>query len=226
MIEIANLYKSFGSKEVLSDVNLRFDAGKVYGIVGENRAGKTTLFRSVAGMEVFEGEIKSDLRPLKNHLGFLTTEPWFMSKITGKEYIQLLCNARQVYDLDIEARNVFDLPLNQYASTYSTGMKKKLALTAILLQNNQYFILDEPFNGVDIQSNLLITEIILKLKSLNKTVLLSSHIFSTLHETCDEIHVLSKGKITRSVLKPDFEKLGEEMKEVLIGNRINQLELK
>lgn len=226
MIEIANLYKSFGSKEVLSDVNLRFDAGKVYGIVGENGAGKTTLFRSIAGMEVFEGEIKSDLSPLKNHLGFLTTEPWFMSKITGKEYIQLLCNARQVYDLDIEARNVFDLPLNQYASTYSTGMKKKLALTAILLQNNQYFILDEPFNGVDIQSNLLITEIILKLKSLNKTVLLSSHIFSTLHETCDEIHVLSKGKITRSVLKPDFEKLGEEMKEVLIGNRINQLELK
>jgi ATPase subunit of ABC transporter with duplicated ATPase domains len=87
--------------------------------------------------------------------------------ITGKEYIRLLCNARGKTNLDIDSKNIFDLPLNQYASTYSTGMKKKLAITAILLQENDYFILDEPFNGVDIQSNVILTEIILKLKELN-----------------------------------------------------------
>jgi ABC-2 type transport system ATP-binding protein len=64
---------------------------------------------------------------------------------------------------------------------------KKLALTAILLQENKFFILDEPFNGVDIQSNIIITEIIIKLKELGKTILISSHIFSTLNDTCDEI---------------------------------------
>jgi ABC-2 type transport system ATP-binding protein len=64
---------------------------------------------------------------------------------------------------------------------------KKLALTAILLQENKFFILDEPFNGVDIQSNIIITELIIKLKELGKTILISSHIFSTLNDTCDEI---------------------------------------
>jgi ABC-2 type transport system ATP-binding protein len=83
-------------------------------------------------------------------------------------------------------------------------MQKKLALTAILLQDNNYFILDEPFNGVDIQSNIIITEIIHKLKELDKTVIISSHIFSTLSDTCDEIHLLSNGSFIKSVQQVDF----------------------
>jgi ABC-2 type transport system ATP-binding protein len=128
--------------------------------------------------------------------------------------------------LDIDSKNIFDLPLNQYASTYSTGMKKKLAITAILLQENEYFILDEPFNGVDIQSNIILTEIILKLKELNKIVIISSHIFSTLSETCDEIHLLRKGEQIKSVQKSGFKNLEQEMKEMTIGNRIDKLDLK
>jgi ABC-2 type transport system ATP-binding protein len=146
--------------------------------------------------------------------------------ITGREYIRLLCNARGKTNLDIDSKNIFDLPLNQYASTYSTGMKKKLAITAILLQENEYFILDEPFNGVDIQSNIILTEIILKLKELNKIVIISSHIFSTLSETCDEIHLLRKGEQIKSVQKSGFKNLEQEMKEMTIGNRIDKLELK
>ena len=126
---------------------------------------------------------------------------------------------------DIESRNVFDLPLNQYATTYSTGMKKKLALTAILLQRNEYFILDEPFNGVDIESNILLTEIIHTLKKLGKTVIISSHIFSTLSDTCDEIHLLSEGSILKSVQRQDFESLETEMKQMIVGNRIEKLGL-
>jgi ABC-2 type transport system ATP-binding protein len=156
----------------------------------------------------------------------LLTDPFFFSKITGKEYIRLLCNARGKTNLDIDSKNIFDLPLNQYASTYSTGMKKKLAITAILLQENEYFILDEPFNGLDIQSNIILTEIILKLKELNKIVLISSHIFSTLSDTCEEIHLLRKGEQIKSVQKPEFKNLEEEMKEITIGNRIEKLELK
>lgn len=86
---------------------------------------------------------------------FLMTEPFFFAKITGTEYIRLLVNARSKKLTSLEESNIFDLPLNQYASTYSTGMKKKLALTAILLQGNDCFILDEPFNGADIQSNMV-----------------------------------------------------------------------
>ena len=195
-------------------------------IVGSNGAGKTTLFRCIAGLENYSGEIISQITPLKNHLGLLLTDPFFFSKITGKEYIRLLCNAREKKNIRIDQKNIFDLPLNQYASTYSTGMKKKLAITAILLQENEYFILDEPFNGVDIQSNIILTEIILKLKDLGKTVLVSSHIFSTLSDTCDEIYLLRKGEQIKSVQKEDFKNLEQEMKEITIGNRIDMLELK
>ena len=226
MIELKNLSKKYGSKEILNDITTTFEKGKVYGIMGENGAGKTTLFNCISGLEKFDGEINSELKILKNKLGFLTTEPFFFSKMTGKEYLQLLCNARNITIENFEVKNIFDLPLNQYASTYSTGMKKKLALTAILLQENTYFILDEPFNGVDIHSNILITEIIHKLKSLQKTILISSHIFSTLSETCDEILLLENGKFSKRILKENFTSFETEMKNFSIGNKIDRLNLK
>ena len=226
MIKIQDLHKKYGAKEVLKGINLTLQKGKIYGIVGENGAGKTTLFRCIVGLEKHQGSIESDFMPLKNHLGFFPTNPYFFPKITGHEYLQLLCNARNIKVKDLDSKNIFDLPLQQYAITYSTGMKKKLALTALLLQHNDYFILDEPFNGVDIQSNIIITEIIQQLKTLNKIVLISSHIFSTLKTTCDEIHLLQNGLFTKSVQQADFEKLEREMIDVTIGNSIAQLELR
>jgi len=226
MIKIKVLSKLFGNKEVLKNLSMEFSEGNVYGIVGENGAGKTTLFRCIAGLESYSGEIISDVKPLKNYLGLLLTEPFFFTMMTGREYIRLLCNARGKTNVDIDNKNIFDLPLDQYASTYSTGMKKKLAITAILLQENEYFILDEPFNGVDIQSNIILTEIILKLKELNKIVIISSHIFSTLSDTCDEIHLLRKGEQIKSVNKTGFKDLEQEMQEITIGNLIKNLELK
>ena len=225
MISIKGLSKNYGENEVLKNITLDFSEGKVYGVVGVNGVGKTTLFRCIAGLESYSGEIASSINPLKNHLGLLLTEPFFFSKMTGKEYIRLLCNARSVENNKLEEKNIFDLPLDQYVSTYSTGMKKKLALTAVLLQKNKVFILDEPFNGLDIQSNILLSEIILKLKALNKTVLISSHIFSTLSDTCDEIYLLKRGEQVRPVKKEDFRCLEEEIKSITIGNRIEKLEL-
>lgn len=226
MITIESLSKNFGSHQVLKDISIRFQTGGVYGIVGENGAGKTTLFNCIAGIEAHQGRITADHAPLKNHLGFLQTEPFFFSRITGEEYLRLLCQARHKSAEHSAQKNVFDLPLKQYAATYSTGMKKKLALMAILMQENDYFILDEPFNGVDIQSNLLITGIIHKLRELGKTILISSHIFSTLHETCDEIHLLQNGIFTKKVARSDFDLLEQEMKQVSIGNKIERMELK
>ncbi|MFM9952143.1 MAG: ATP-binding cassette domain-containing protein [Saprospiraceae bacterium] len=225
MIILENISKSYGNHQVLKDINLSYESGKVYGLVGENGAGKTTLFKCIAGLQEFDGVIKSQYLPLKNHLGFLQTDPYYFSKITGREYIQLLSNARNIPVKDIDEKNIFDLPLDQYASTYSTGMKKKLALMGILLQNNDFFILDEPFNGVDIQSNIIITEIIHQLKALNKTIVISSHIFSTLNDTCDEIHLLKHGQLVKTVMKSDFGLLEQEMKDFSIGNRVERLGL-
>ena len=226
MISLESLSKSFGKKTVLKDINLTFESGKTYGIVGSNGAGKTTLFNCIAGLETFKGSIKSKHEHPKNTLGFLPTHPYYFSKITGQEYINFVCQSRDISIENMASKNIFDLPLNHYATTYSTGMQKKLALTAILLQQNNWFILDEPFNGVDIQSNILITEILLHLKSLQKTIIMSSHIFQTLKDTCDEIFFLDKGQIEAHILKGQFEQFEAEMKTKFIGKKITELQLK
>lgn len=225
MISIKNLSKKYGQKKVLDSIDLEFEAGKVYGIVGENGAGKTTLFKCIAGLEHHSGEIHSQYESLKNHLGYLETAPHIMSLITGWEYLKFVSQAKNIEIENFEEQNIFNLPLNQYASTYSTGMKKKLALMAVLLCKNDILILDEPFNGVDIQSNMIIIEIIEELKKRKKTILISSHIFSTLSKTCDEIILLSKGKILKCASKEDYAYIENEMKEKAIGENLKKLDL-
>ncbi|MCB0631006.1 MAG: ATP-binding cassette domain-containing protein [Saprospiraceae bacterium] len=226
MITVKQLSKYYGNKLVLKAIDIEFMPGKVYGIVGENGAGKTTFFRCLAGLEDFEGQIISDRQPLRHHLGFLPTNPVFLSRITGWEYLKLLCIARDITADNFTEKNVFDLPLEQYATTYSTGMKKKLALLAILLQNNEVFVLDEPFNGVDIHSNMIISEIIRHLKAEGKTILISSHIFATLRENCDEIHLLREGRFAKRVTPPDFDQLDSEMRSFVVGDVWKRLGIK
>ncbi|WP_343563777.1 ATP-binding cassette domain-containing protein [Sphingobacterium sp.] len=223
MIELIHISKSFGQHQVLHELTFTFEDGKVYGIVGENGAGKTTLFRCIAGLETAMGKISAKPQPLKNHLGYLTSDPYFLSKLTGEEYIYLLTDARGKSIHNIEERNIFELPLKEYASSYSTGMKKKLALTATLLQDNSFYILDEPFNGIDLQSSIILTEIIRRLKAMHKTVLISSHIFSTLKDTCDEILLLEAGRISKTVKKEQFSNFEEEMKEKILKKDIDKL---
>lgn len=225
MIQLQNLVKNYGKLEVLKNINMNFKMGKTYGIVGENGAGKTTLFRCFAGLENFSGNINSPFNILKNHIGLMETNPYFLSRVTAKEHLQLICNARAISIENFEEKNIFDLPLNQYADTYSTGMKKKLALTSLLLQNNDILILDEPFNGVDIHSNILILEMIRKWKEAGKTLFISSHIFSTLEETCQEIYLLRAGQFVKKVEKDQFHELDKKMRDFMIGDRLKNMKI-
>ena len=225
MLEIKNLTKTYGNTVALENINLDFHPGKVYGIVGENGAGKTTLFKCIAGLESYQGNISSTFHPIKDHLGYLETNPIFMSYLTGWEYLKLLCKAKNITTENFEEQNLFDLPLLEYAENYSTGMKKKLALMGVLLRKNDIIILDEPFNGVDIQSNMLISEIISELKVLKKTILISSHIFSTLNESCDEIVLLSRGKVVKQVQKDNYAALEKSMKQTVVGDKLKNIML-
>ena len=108
-------------------------------------------------MEDFEGSIQSDYKLLKNEIAYLQAEPFLFSKMTGREYLQLVCNAKKIKNIDLDVKNIFDLPLDEYVEYYSTGMKKKLAINSVIIQGTEVYILDEPFNGLDIQSSMVIS---------------------------------------------------------------------
>lgn len=222
MIKLIDLTKSFGAKTVLDKISFTFKNGAVYGIVGKNGAGKTTMFRCISGLERYGGTIVAEEVPLKNHLIFLPTEPFFYKMMTGMEYVQFICNARQNRVNDILSKNIFNIPLKQYISTYSSGMKKKLALFAALLQNVDYYILDEPFNGIDFQSSLILFDIIELLKTkMNKTILISSHIFSTLKQSCDEIVLLGDATFKNHVNREEFDSLEKDIRSEVVEYNIN-----
>lgn len=223
MIQLVEISKAFGSHVVLDRLSFTFEDNRVYGIVGKNGSGKTTLFHCMTGLESCKGEIVSERRPLKNHIGYLPTELFFYKLMTGIEYVQFVCNARNQKIENIAARNIFELPLNDYISTYSTGMRKKLALFAILLQDVPYYIFDEPFNGIDFQSSVLVFDLIKALKQRGKTVIMSSHIYTTLTQTCDEICLLEDGNFKQQVLKADFDALEKSMHQEIVGNALDLL---
>ena len=220
MIQLKGISKSFGAKRVLQDIDMRCERGAVTGVVGANGAGKTTLFRCIAGLYSHDGELEYDRGELQHNIGFLTTNPEMLSLITGREYLRLLCAARSVECNNLDQQNLFDLPLDEYAETYSTGMTKKLALTGILIQKNDVFLLDEPFSGIDVQSNLVIKELIFRLKSLNKIVIMSSHIFSALNEVCDVLFYLDNGQIQDFAMKEDFRRIETQMMNREVTDRV------
>ncbi len=196
MLQIENLSKKYNHKTVLDNINLTLEPNKIYGIVGHNGAGKTTFFKCLLGIEKFQGKIReSRFDILKNYTGYLPADLFFFSRITAKEYLAFMLSGRQINikHIDIEKANIFKLPLNEYCSSYSTGMKKQLAFMAIMLQENAYYILDEPFNGLDLRSNLILKHTILSFKKTNRTIFISSHILSTLTEICDEIYAIKNG---------------------------------
>lgn len=226
MITIKNLNISYRKNEpVIDNLNLLIQDGMIHGIVGLNGAGKTTLLNSMFGLKnVDSGEVLNDGNKInKKSLAYLVTENFFYANITGREYLNLFSNK----EFDLEKWNLlFDLPLDHIIDGYSTGMKKKLALLGILKQDKPLLILDEPFNGIDIETCRIIRMILLRLKENGKTIIVTSHIIETLTNLCDLIHYLEKGKIKYSKDKEGFADFEREIFDKIENENIeiiNQL---
>ncbi len=215
MITINNLNISYsGNKKVIDSLKLKLKENTINGIVGLNGAGKTTLLNTIYGLKKQDsGEICYKGEKLtKKQMSYLVSENYFYSNITGREYLSLFKNNL----FDIERWNeLFLLPLDQIIDEYSTGMKKKLAFIAILKQNKPIMILDEPFNGLDIETCRIIRSILLNLKEKEKTIIITSHIIETLTNLCDYIHYLEEGKIKYSKEKYEFKEFEKEIFEFI-----------
>lgn len=224
MLTINEVCKSFGQKEVLKSLNLSLGGGLIHGLIGENGAGKTTLFECMNRLLSFQGSIQINA---PRGLGYLPTGLFFYPNMKGLEYVEFCLVARKLkvdYSLIHTMNALFELPLNQYALEYSTGMKKKLALMAIFLQNNDFIILDELFNGLDLTASIVLKKLILRFKENNKTVLLSSHILSSLTDICDQVHLLHDGSIERTYLPNDYQHLESNIIDLSIKDKMDIIE--
>jgi ABC-2 type transport system ATP-binding protein len=226
MLEARGLFKSFAGQVVLQHVDLTLRPGTLHGLVGANGAGKTTLLHCLYGLHpVTAGSIRETTgRSVRELTGMLPYEPYFYPRITGQEYVEFCLQARRrpVPDLREWAR-VLELPLDRYAEEYSAGMKKKLALLALLVQNFRYLILDEPFNGLDLSTNLLLMALLRQLRAQGVGILLTSHLLGSLTELCDEITVLTGGRVLRQYAAAEFHHLSLDLLDNLHQQKLASL---
>ena len=227
MLEIQRLRKAYGNHVVLHDVSLVLRPSTIHGLVGANGAGKTTLINCLYGLEMdFMGTIRDSAgRIVREHTGLLPYEPYFYPRLTGREYLEFCLQARGRPLIDFAGWNqLLELPLDQYADEYSAGMRKKLALLALLVQQFDYLILDEPFNGLDLEANLLLKEILRRLRARGTGILLTSHILGALTKTADEITVLVGGRVQRHYLAAEFGTLEQDLFNSLHREKLGLLE--
>ena len=226
MLEIRNLRKAYGSHIVLHDVSLTLRPGTIHGLVGANGAGKTTLINCLYGLESdFSGTIRDTAgSAVRERTGLLPYEPYFYPRLTGREYLEVCLQARGRLVVDFTGWNqLLELPLDQFADEYSAGMRKKLALLALLVQQFNYLILDEPFNGLDLEANLLLKEILKRLRDRGTGILLTSHILGALTETSDEISVLVGGRVQRHYTAAEFGTLENDLLDSLHREKLGLL---
>jgi ABC-2 type transport system ATP-binding protein len=220
MISIKDINFTYeGKSKVLHSLCLSLEENKIHGIVGLNGAGKTTLLNVIYGLlKVSSGTILIDDQKFsRKSIAYLVTENFFYSNITGREYLDLFNN--QKFNAD-QWNGLFELPLDHIIDGYSTGMKKKLAILGVLKQDKPIMILDEPFNGLDIETCRIIRSVLLKLSGKGKTILITSHVIETLTNLCDYIHYLENGTIKYSKEKHDFPEFERELFESIENKNI------
>lgn len=212
MLTIKNLTASYGKDSVLENLNLDIEEGMIHGLAGINGSGKTTLFHTIYGfIKPDAGTIQLNEQPLsRKKIAFLETQNYFYSNIKGKEYLDLFPDSTSTFSVKMW-QELFKFPLNDLIENYSTGMKKKLALTGILKLDKPILLLDEPFNGIDMEAVRIIEKLLLRLKEKGKTIIVTSHILETLTAICDQIHILENKNITRIYRKNEFEGIAHDI---------------
>ena len=207
ILSIKNLNKRFGSLQAVKNVSLEIQKGNVYGILGPNGSGKSTTLGIVLNVvnktsgeySWFDGTMQTH-EALKK-VGAIIERPNFYPYMTAKENLELVCkikgiNNAKVYE-KLELVGLLDRKNNKF-STFSLGMKQRLAIASALLNDPEILILDEPTNGLDPQGIHQIRDIIKLIAAQGTTILLASHLLDEVEKVCTHVLVLRKGEILYS----------------------------
>ncbi len=207
MIKINSVYKSFKDKEVLKDINLTINDGKVLGLCGINGAGKSTLLRIVSGVYtadsgevLIDNENVYDNEKVKKDIFFLPDEPYYDYNSTPESIVKIY-KAMYNLDLDVYFKNIehFKIPLKKKIIKFSKGMKRQVFISIAFAIKPKYLILDEAFDGLDPFARLYFKrEIVDMVEENNTTVIIASHSLRELEDICDTFAIIDKNKIAAS----------------------------
>lgn len=211
MLSITNFSKSYkGDKKAVDNLNLTVKAGDIFGFIGHNGAGKTTTIRAVAGVLDFEeGEIRINGKSIKKEpvackkvTAFIPDNPDLYEHLTGIGYLNFIGDIYEVKKFDRETliekyADAFELTSNlgDTISSYSHGMKQKLAITAALIHRPKLLILDEPFVGLDPKAAHTLKSIMAELCKGGSAIFFSTHVLEVAEKLCNKIAIIKNGKL-------------------------------
>ena len=205
IVKVENVTKYFKQEKVLNDVNMNLETGHIYGIVGKNGAGKTVLFKIIAGFikpssgkVTVAGKIIGVDRDFPDSLGLIIETPGFLSQYNAYQNLLYLANINNKIskeDIKESIRMVgLDPGSNKKVGKFSLGMRQRLGIAQAIMENPNLIILDEPMNGLDKKGIEDVKELLLKLKGDGKTILMASHYAEDM-EICDEVFQMEDGKL-------------------------------
>lgn len=210
MLEIKNLTKKYGEKVAVDDLSLTVQNGQICAFIGHNGAGKTTTLKVIAGILNFEqGEIKIDGIDVKKNpmeakriLAYLPDNPDLYEYLTGIEYLNFIANIFKMSENDRKQKieqyakriGIFDALQNQISS-YSHGMKQKLALVSALIHSPRLLLLDEPFVGLDPISSHEMKLIMQEMAQNGATIFYSTHVLDVAEKICNQVAIIKQGKL-------------------------------
>ncbi len=209
-IEIKNVSKKFKKVTVLEDVNMTLHSGKIYGLIGRNGSGKSVLLKMICGFyEPNNGQILFDgvnfiaKKSFPPSMRTLIEKPNFLSDLTGLENLQLLANIQKKINkeqiIETLKKVKLDNDMNKKYNEYSLGMKQKLGIVQVLMEEPKIMIFDEPFNGIEDETAMIIRNILLEEKKKDKLIIIASHIKEDIELLCDEVYHVDGGKIKKII---------------------------
>ncbi len=206
VIEIENLHKNFKDNEVLKNICLTCEKGKIYGIVGHNGSGKTVLLKCICGFLNYNkgniyinGKKMGEAMDMLDNAGIIIEEPGFLRKWNGYQNLDFLYtirnrkNKKHLYA--IMNKVGLNPELNRPVGKYSLGMKQRLAIAQAIMEDPEILILDEPMNGLDHKGVEEMRELFLNLKKEGKLILLASHNREDIDILCDEVYEMEMGRL-------------------------------
>ncbi|MCI6768497.1 MAG: ATP-binding cassette domain-containing protein [Lachnospiraceae bacterium] len=203
-MDVKNLSKNFKEQVVFSEVSMRFESGRIYGLIGRNGSGKTVFLKCICGfIHADTGEIWLDDRKLGENMeylddcGFLIERPGFMEDLSGRENLKYIASIRKIAGADRIMECMEQVGLDpgdkKHVSKYSMGMKQRLGVAQAIMENPSILILDEPMNGLDDNGVVLMRKLLLGLRNQGKLILISSHYMEDIQLLCDKVYRFRNG---------------------------------